>query len=84
MHLLHAFHDILWEGIGEMKGPTSLDTIHSHPCFLEKHTASITKFSSVCELATGRVENNVKLGHDSSWSIGSRSPSVHSPACYKT
>ena len=51
---LHTFHDGLWEGISEMKGPISLDMIHSHPCFLEKHTAWITKFSSVCELATGR------------------------------
>ena len=84
MHLLHAFHDGLWEGINEMKGPTSLDTIHSRPCFREKHTASITKFSTICELAKGRGENNVTLEHDSSWSLGSGNPSVHSPACYKT
>ena len=37
----------------------------------------------MCELATGRAGNNVKLGHDSSWSVGSGSPSVHSPACIK-
>ena len=37
----------------------------------------------MCDLATGRAENNVKLGHDSSWSVGSGSPSVHSPACIK-
>ena len=66
-----------------MKGPTSLDMIHSDPCFLEKHTARIMKFSSVCELATQRAENNVNLRHDSSWSVGSGSLSVHSPACYK-
>ena len=38
MHLLHAFHDGLLEGISEMKGLTSLDMIHSLSCFLEKHS----------------------------------------------
>ena len=84
MHLLHGFHNGLWEGINEMKGLASLNTIHSHPYSLEKHTASITKFSTICELAKGRGENNVTLEHDSSWSLGSGNPSVHSPACYKT